>query len=245
MSASGGEGPLTYSWSFSPDPTGQAQFFNGSTAAYTKTASGSLVLFGAGNPGPNAPSPSIQGQQFTVKVSVFDGTNTVSNTRVVTITGLNQKPVIVLETAGMGTQGNPKLSGQALALTAGTSVDPDGSPLRFAWKLGSIAGGRACLNNFVLFARETDHPALPLPLVSALPTNPMRIQFTYRVLDGLYRLEDGEFGYAASPTGCSSGATIRRCVNSIGGEYPSGLIENPGPKGPQRKEYTPHEQAEH
>ena len=217
MSASGGEGPLTYSWSFSPDPTGQAQFFNGSTAAYTKTASGSLVLFGAGNPGPNAPSPSIQGRQFTVKVSVFDGTNTVSNTRAVTITGLNQKPVIVLETAGMGTQGNPKLSGQALALTAGTSFDPDGSPIRFAWKLGSITGGRACLNNFVLFAKETDHPALPLPLVSARETNPMRIQFTYRVLDGLYRLEDGEFGYAASPTGCSSGG---------GGNDPP--VANPG-----------------
>ena len=204
-------------WSFSPDPTGQAHFFNGSTAAYTKTASGRLVLFGAGNPGPNAPSPSIQGRQFTVKVSVFDGTNTVSNTRAVTITGLNQKPVIVLETAGMGTQGNPKLSGQALALTAGTSFDPDGSPIRFAWKLGSITGGRACLNNFVLFAKETDHPALPLPLVSARETNPMRIQFTYRVLDGLYRLEDGEFGYAASPTGCSSGG---------GGNDPP--VANPG-----------------
>ena len=35
------------------------------------------------------------------------------------------------------------------------------------------------------------------------------------------------------------GATIRRCVNSIGGEYPSGLIKQRALKGPQRKEYTP------
>ena len=28
------------------------------------------------------------------------------------------------------------------------------------------------------------------------------------------------------------GATIKRCVNSRGGEYPSGLTKNPGPEGP-------------
>ena len=46
----------------------------------------------------------------------------------------------------MGTQGNPKLSDQALALMAGTSVDPDGSPsdLPGSWDR-SPAVGRASI----------------------------------------------------------------------------------------------------
>ena len=80
VSASGAAGPLTYSWSFD-DPTGQAYFFNPTTAAFTKTDSGTFVIFGVGEPGPNAPSPSLQGQQFTVQVSVFDGTDTVVETQ--------------------------------------------------------------------------------------------------------------------------------------------------------------------
>ena len=172
VSASGDVGPLSYSWSFSPDPTGQAQFFNPQTAVFSKTASRSLVFFGAGNPGPNAPSPSIQGKTFTVKVSVFDGTNTVSDTRVVTVADLNRKPKIVLDTAGMGSQSDPRISPQALALTASFSVDPDGTPVRFAWKLGAVSGGKACLNNFVLFGKETDHPTLPLPPGHGLSQQP-------------------------------------------------------------------------
>ena len=78
-------------------------------------------------------------------------------------------------------------------------IQTDGTPVRFAWKLGAVSGGKACLNNFVLFGKETDHPTLPLPLVTAFPNNPMRIQFAYRVLDDLYVLEGGEIGFAASP----------------------------------------------
>ena len=63
VSASGGVGPLSYSWSFSPDPTGQAQFFNPQTAVFSKTASRSLVFFGAGNPGPTHPAPPFRGKR--------------------------------------------------------------------------------------------------------------------------------------------------------------------------------------
>ena len=204
VSASDGDGDtLTYSWSFDADPTGQAFFFDDITATYPKTASGTFVVFGVGNPGENPPSPSLQGQQISVKVSVSDGDHTVVETRQVLVSGSNLKPVIDLDTAGMGTEANPKVRPGGLSLIAADSFDPDGS-IRFFWGLGSILGGQACPGKvFVLFGRETDKPSLPLPLVTAFPSNPMRISFVYRVLDGMYVLEDSVVGWAASPNGCN------------------------------------------
>ena len=46
---------------------------------------------------------------------------------------------------------------------------------------------------------------MPIPLVSAFPSKPMRVNFNYRVIDGMYRLTGSRTGYAASPNGCSSG----------------------------------------
>ena len=205
VSASG-QNPLTYLWSFEPDPTGQAFFFNSATAAYTKTISATSVIFGVGNPGPNPPSPSLEGQQFTVKVSVSDGTDTVVRTKQVTVSGSNQRPIITLATTGMGTQANPRVSPQALSLTANQSFDPDGEPVRFAWRLGAVSGGQPCPRKvLVVFGKETDRPSMPLPLVTARPQNPMRVNFVYRVIDAMYFLEDDVLGFAAAQNGCTEG----------------------------------------
>ena len=205
VSASG-QNPLTYIWSFKPDPTGQALFFNSATAAYTKTISATSVIFGVGNPGPNPPSPSLEGQQFTVKVSVSDGTDTVVRTKQVTVSGSNQRPIITLATTGMGTQANPRVSPQALSLTANQSFDPDGEPVRFAWRLGAVSGGQPCPGKvLVVFGKETDRPSMPLPLVTARPQNPMRVNFVYRVIDAMYFLEDDVLGFAAAQNGCTEG----------------------------------------
>ena len=205
VSASG-QSPLTYAWSFEPEPTGQAFFFDSVTAAYTKTISGTSVVFGVGNPGPNPPSPSLEGRQFTVKVSVSDESGTVVSTRQVTVSGLNQKPIITLATEGMGTRVNPRVSPQALSLTASQSFDPEGEPLRFAWRLGVVIGGQTCPGRvFVVFGKETDKPSLPLPLVTARPQDPMSVNLVYRVIDGMYLLEDSVLGFAAAQNGCTEG----------------------------------------
>ncbi len=201
-----GQSPLGYTWSFDPDPTGQAFFFNATSAAYTKTTSGSSVIFGVGNPGLDPPSPSLQGRRFTVKVSVSDATGTATRMRQVTVGGSNQKPLITLSTTGMGTQNNPRVSPQALSLTANQSFDPDGSPIRFAWRLGAVSGGSKCPGRLlVVFGKETDRPSLPLPLVTARPQNPMRISLIYRVIDGMYVLEGSALGFAAAQNGCTEG----------------------------------------
>ena len=163
VSASG-QNPLTYTWSFEPDNTDQAFFFNPASAAYSKTISGTSVIFGVGNPGPNPPSPSLEGKHFTVKVSVSDGTDTVIRTRQVMVSGSNQRPVIMVANTGMGTQANPRVSPQGLSLTANQSFDPDGDPVRFGWRLGVVTGGQTCPGKvLVVFGKETDRPSLPLP----------------------------------------------------------------------------------
>ena len=205
VSASG-QSPLTYAWSFEQDPTGQAFFFNSVTTAYTKTIFATSVIFGVGNPGPNPPSLSLEGQQFTVKVSVSDESGTAVRTKQVTVSGSNQKPIITLDTTGMGTQANPRISPQGLSLTATQSFDPDGDPVRFAWRLGSVIGGEICPGRvLVMFGRETDKPSLPLPLVTARPQDPMSVNLVYRVIDGMYFLEGSVLGFAAAQNGCTEG----------------------------------------
>ena len=205
VSASG-QNPLTYTWSFEPDNTDQAFFFNPASAAYSKTILGTSVIFGVGNPGPNPPSPSLEGKHFTVKVSVSDGTDTVIRTRQVMVSGSNQRPVIMVSKTGMGTQANPRVSPQGLSLTASQSFDPDGDSVRFGWRLGAVSGGQTCPGKvLVVFGKETDRPSLPIPLVTARPQNPMRINFAYRVIDGMYILEDSVLGFAAAQNGCTEG----------------------------------------
>ena len=214
--------PLTYTWSFE-DPTGQAYYFEATAAAYTKTLSGSrtFVVFGIGDPGEGPAGPtSLQGQQFTVKLAVSDGSNTTVATRLVTVNGFNEKPIITLKTEGMGTQSQPKVSPGALSLTASTSYDPDGGVVRFAWKLGGYFGGFICPGGvLVLFGKETDRPSLPIPKVSATPNSPMNFRFNYRVIDGMYVLTGGATGFAASPNGCNT--------DTGGGD---GGDDNPPPK---------------
>ena len=195
--------PLTVNWTFDPDPTGQAYFFNSTSGAFSKTLSGNFVGIGAGEPGPDPPNPSLQGKNFKVKVSVSDGVDTVVRTRQVSVIGLNEKPIVAVNAAGMGTRSNPKSPPQALSLTAGQSFNPDGA-LRFAWKLGAISGGFICPGKIlVLFGKETSIPSVPLPLVTALPERPMEINFFYRIVDQMYILEESIPGYAASLTGCT------------------------------------------
>ncbi len=95
--------PLTVNWTFDPDPTGQAYFFNSTSGAFSKTLSGNFVGIGAGEPGPDPPNPSLQGKNFKVKVSVSDGVDTVVRTRQVSVIGLNEKPIVAVNAAGMGT----------------------------------------------------------------------------------------------------------------------------------------------
>ncbi len=103
----------------------------------------------------------------------------------------------------MGTRAEPKVSPSAVSLTAGLSYDPDGSPLRFAWKLAGTSGGSVCPGGIlVLFGKETDKPSLPIPKVSARPNSPMSFTFLYRVIDEMYNLSGTVVGYGASPNGC-------------------------------------------
>ena len=133
-----------------------------------------------------------------------DGSNTVAKTALLTVSGFNQKPVITLDTRGMGTQAEPKVSPAALSLIASLSHDPDGSLLGFAWKLGGYSGGAVCPGGIlVLFGKETDRPSLPVPRLSATPNSPMSFTFVYRVIDGMYFLIGTARGWAASPNGCN------------------------------------------
>ena len=200
--------PITYTWSFESDPTGQAYFFDTPTARYSKTLSGSnktLVIFGVGDPGLGPPGPTgVQGQQFRVRVEASDGSSTVAVTALVTVSGFNQKPIIALDTRGMGTRQEPKMSPAAVSLTASQSYDPDRTPVRFAWKLVGYSGGYVCPGGvLVLFGKETDKPSLPIPKVSATPNSPMTFTFSYRVIDQMYTVGGTVPGYAASPNGCA------------------------------------------
>ena len=209
VSASDPDGDsITYAWSFESDPTGQAHFFDNSTAAYSKTLSGpsrTVVLLGIGNPGEGPGGPTgIEGQQVTVLVEASDGSSTVAATSVITVSGFNQKPIVTLRTEGMGTRTEPKVSPAALSLTASETFDPEGEPIRFAWQLAGYAGGSVCPGGvLVLFGKETDKPSLPVPKVSATPNNPMRFTFLYRLFDGMYQLAGTVNGYGASPNGCA------------------------------------------
>ncbi len=210
VSASDPDGDsITYTWSFESDPTGQAHFFDTFTASYSKTLSGpnkTLVILGVGDPGEGPPGPTgIEGQQVTVRVEISDGSNTTAATSLITVSGFNQKPIVTLDTSGMGTRAEPKVSPSALSLTAGQSYDPEGEPIRFAWKLAGYSGGSVCPGGIlVLFGKETDKPSLPIPKVSATPNIPMSFTFVYRLFDGMYQLAGTATGWAASPNGCNS-----------------------------------------
>ena len=133
-----------------------------------------------------------------------DGSSTVAVTALVTVSGFNQKPIIALDTRGMGTRQEPKVSPAAVSLTASQSYDPDRTPVRFAWKLAGYSGGYVCPGGvLVLFGKETDKPSLPIPKVSATPNSPMTFTFSYRVIDQMYNVSGTVPGYAASPNGCA------------------------------------------
>ena len=204
---------LTYTWSFESDPTGKAVFYNPLQHEFSTMLSGPqwrAVTFGVGDPGEGPPGPTdVQGKQITVQVDISDGTTTVTKTADVLVSGFNQNPVIILDTTGMGTRDNPKLHPGALSVSASESFDPDGggsNELGWDWGIGSINGGTTCsgLPEYILFQANSDQPSMPIPRVTALPSNPMTVEFTYDILDGLYRLRGSVTGYIASPNGCGT-----------------------------------------
>ncbi len=106
---------LTYSWSFESDPTKKARFFDARTVSFPKTISGvnkTLVVFGVGDPGAGPPGPTaIQGQKVRLRVEVSDGSNTVADSSLVTVSGFNQRPVIELNTSYCQKLGTDPLGG--------------------------------------------------------------------------------------------------------------------------------------
>lgn len=206
MSASDSDGDsLTCTWSFEVDPSGQAYFYNTLTYAFSKTTTNcNMAFIGIGEPGESAPSPSLQGETIRVKVSVSDGSNTVEKAKNILVSGLNQKPIIILDTEAMGTQSNPRIHPAALAVNAHGSDDPDGGAVNWAWSIGSMVGGYNCSGTvWVLYGRESESPSITVPRVSATPNNPMSVYLNYRVNDGMWLLEDSVQGYAATEGGCS------------------------------------------
>ena len=218
VSVSDAEGdPVTLTWSFQSDPTGQAIFYDALGAEFGTSFTGTRFItlqVGVGTPGdgPDAPT-AVQGQEVTVLVRASDGTGSTTRTKKFTVQGFNQRPVLSFKTEGMGTVDDPRLSGEGMSLTASDTFDPDNDTISYQWRIASTSGGTPCPGKgLVLFSRETAQPGVTIPLVTAFPGNPMRINLAYIIRDQIYVLTDTVTGFAASPTGCTPSQPISRLL---------------------------------
>ena len=204
---------LTYTWTFKEDPTGQAIFFDPLNLEFSEMLAGphwSFVTFGVGEhggEGPDEPTTGVEGAQIIVQVDISDGTSTITGMADVLVTGFNERPVIKIDTDGMGTSGNPQLYPAAVGLSALESFDPDGvdgRDLPWLWQITSVRGGRTCsgLPGFTLFLGATAQPVMSFLPVTATRLDPMTVDFTYELYNGLYFLTGTRTGYFASPNGC-------------------------------------------
>jgi hypothetical protein len=110
--------PLTFAWSFVSRPAGSAATLSGATAA--------LPTFVADLPG-----------TYVVQLIVNDG-NVPSVPDTATVSTVNSAP-----SANAGPDQLAVPAGQAVTLFGGSSSDPDGDPLTFAWSLTTRPPGSA------------------------------------------------------------------------------------------------------
>ncbi len=209
---------LVYTWTITSDPTGNA-FFRQTDGTEPDVVTGpSSALRLALTVGPNYPAPSFVGQTIDVRVDVSDGENTVGVDIPVPVVGVNQRPVLRVDTNQLGTQDDPRLTGEGLGLDARASSDPDGTSVKVLWQVVGLANGQECTpGSLVLFGKETYTPGFPVPRVTARPGSPMTVTIEALVEDGLIFFSERFIGYMASPNGCSGGGgtTPPLVINSL------------------------------
>ena len=209
---------LIYTWSFESDPTEKAVFYNPLVRGFRTVLSGpewTAVTFGVGDVGNGPPGEGptgVQGQTVTLRLEVSDGTASEPATgfKDVLVSGFNEKPVVILDPTGMGTENDPVLSPGGISVSGLGSFDPDGVEgidFPWVWSIGTISGGAACpgTGGFTLFLGDSAVPVMTFPRVSNLDSDPMTVKLEYNFTEGLYLLTGSATGYIASENGCSSG----------------------------------------
>ena len=207
---------LIYTWSFESDPTGKAIFYNPLERGFGSVLSGpefSTVTFGVGDLGEGPPGEGptdVQGETIRLRLDVSDGTGTATVTSFgnFEVSGFNQKPVVNLDLAGLGTRDDPVLYPGGISVSAVGSFDPDGvsgKDFAWVWSIGQVSGGTTCpgASGFTLFLSDSAVPVLSIPRVSNRPRNPLTAELIYHFIEGLYLMNGSVTGYFASPNGCS------------------------------------------
>ncbi len=200
--------PLTYSWTITSDPTGKAFFrlpggIDGGTTV-TDTNAPTLGMPG----GPSYPNPSYAGQLLEVTATVSDGVNQATQVFPITVSGVNQEPVIVVDRSQLGTPTNPRKPPEGIGVYAGASYDPDApqEDVKMIWRVAKIVG-QTCLNNadIVLLGKETDNPGIVVPPNRGTLGSPIEITFELILEDGLIFKQLPFVGYMYDPAGCNGG----------------------------------------
>lgn len=224
--------PVDLTWTIFSDPTGKALLMtsSGYEAAEVHTPT---VRVGVAA-GSTFPEPSLSGQ-VVVRLVATDGTNEVTVDHPLTVSGVNRKPVLAFNKTNLGTFQSPRLTGEGFGIDATESYDPDGTAVKFLWRITNVLGGQSCSAALVLFGKETDAPGFPVPQVSSPPSRPMAITLTYLVEDGLNIIEGTVTGYVATPGGCSAnkapvvGASANPSVADFGESVTlNGTASDPG-----------------
>lgn len=206
---------LTYSWSIPPanDPTGAAFFYSrGAPSARPDTATGSSAV----TLGLDSGASGNVGRVITVHVEVSDGVNTEGADIPVTVSGVNQEPVLVVDDSRIGTFEDPRLYPGGVGLDATASYDPDGGGVHVLWHIANVASLGGCgVGSFALIGFEGPTPAMTIPLIQDRPDNPARVTIQATVADGLIILTQNFTAYVASPNGCNGADTGGPEVRSI------------------------------
>ncbi len=194
---------LTIHWAIESDPTGRAFFLLNDGGRSTESGGSTSVRVGL-EKGPNFPAASFVGQTIAVRVTASDAESSATHLFNLSVAGVNRPPTVVIDATQMGTVSQPRLSGQGMGIDARASSDPDGTDVKFLWRITRISGGQPCETGLVLFGKETPTPGLPVPTVSARPGSPMSITIDYTVEDDLNVQSGSVTGYMASENGCDT-----------------------------------------